>query len=165
MADVKSLTLERLQQDLQETPGEADARRAGNFGDVEGKLLQRWSSHEVGLIDKATALLGLSNPFSKSANPEDNKVWLLDNTAYRPINSEPHDPQPWQAEFVTCFFHTGRKEVGAFVANIADQIGLDGKMGGDEESKKRIAERKYSSGTERGISASHYIFLVRFPTC
>jgi hypothetical protein len=165
LADGKSLTLERLHQDLQETPVEADARRAGNFGDVEGRLLQRWSNHEVGLIDNATAPLGLSNPFSKSANPKDNKVWLLDNTAYRLICSSPHDPQPWQAEFVTCFFRTGRKEVGGFVANIADQIGLDGKMGADEESRKRIAERKYSSGAEMGVSVSHYIFLVGFPAC
>jgi hypothetical protein len=144
MASGKSLTIERLHQDLQETSTEADARRAGNFDDVEGKLLQRWSEHEVGLIDSATAFLGLSNPFSKSANPKDNKVWLFDNTAYRPKHSYPHDPPPWQAEFVTSFFHTGRQDVGKFVTNIADQIGLDGKAGADEESKKRIEEREYS---------------------
>lgn len=108
MADGKSLTIERLHQDLQETTTEADARRAGDFGDVEGKLLQRWSSDEVRQVETATAFLGLSNPLSESANPKDHKVWLLDNIAYRPIHSQAHDPQPWQAEFLACFFHTGR---------------------------------------------------------
>ena len=108
MADEKSLTTGRLHQDLQETSAEADARRAGNFSEVEGKLLQLWSADEVRQIETATALLGLSKPFSKSANPKDHKVWLLDNIAYRPIRPQIHDPQPWQAEFVACFFHTGR---------------------------------------------------------
>src|SRR5271163_3804535 len=81
MADGKSLTIERLHQDLQETSTEADARRAGDFGDVEGKLLQRWSSDEVRHVETATAFLGLG----ESANPKDHKVWLLDNIAYRPI--------------------------------------------------------------------------------
>jgi len=143
MANGKSLTIARLQQELQETSPEADARTAGNFADVEGKLLQRWSPHEVGSVDKATAVLGSSNSFSKSADPKDDKVWLLDNTAYRPVSSYPDDPQPWQAEFVAAFFHNGRQDVGKFVANIADQIGLDGQLGGDEEAEKRIEERKY----------------------
>ena len=144
MADFKSLTLERLHQDLQETPSEADARRAGNFGEVEGKLLHRWTRTEVGLFESATAFLGFGNPLRRSANPKDNKVWLLDNTAYRPIHPYPHDPQPWQAEFVTCFFHTGRKDIGQYVSNIVDQIGLDGKIGPDDEVSKRIEERKSS---------------------
>lgn len=142
MAEGKSLTVARLHQDLQETSTEADARRAGNFGDVEGKLPQRWSSYEVGLIEEATALLGLSNPFSKTANPKDHKVWLLDSTAYRPIDSDYSDLQPWQAEYVTCFFHTGRKEIGEVVAKIAEQIGLDDKPGSDHEARKRIEERR-----------------------
>jgi hypothetical protein len=108
MADGKSLTTGRLHQDLQETSAEADARRAGNFSDVEVKLPQRWSADEIGHIEIATAFPGLSKPFSKSANPKDHKIWLLDNVAYRPIRPQTHDPQPWQAEFVACFFHTGR---------------------------------------------------------
>jgi hypothetical protein len=109
MADGKSLTIGRLHQDLQETSTEADARKAGNFSDVEGKLLQRWSADEVSHVETATAFLGLSNPFGKSANPKDHKVWLLDNVAYRPIRPQIHAPQPWRAEFVACFFHTGRQ--------------------------------------------------------
>jgi hypothetical protein len=108
MADGKSLTTGRLHQDLQETSAEADARRAGNFSDVEAKLPQRWSADEVRHVETATAFLDLSKLFSKSANPKDHKVWLLDNIAYRPIRPQTHDPQAWQAEFVACFFHTGR---------------------------------------------------------
>ena len=37
-----------------------------------------------------------------------------------------------------------RKDIGKFVSNIADQIGLDGRVGGDLEAKKRIEERKYN---------------------
>lgn len=152
MAEGKSLTVARLHQDLQETSTEAEARRAGNFDDVEGRLPQRWSNHEVGLIEKSAAFLGPSNPFGKTANPKDNKVWLLDNTAYRPIHSYPQNPLPWQAEFVACFFHTGRKEIGEVVAKIAEQIGLDDKAGADPEARKRIEERRYRT--------SHFSFLV-----
>ena len=73
--------------------------------------------------------------------PRKHTIWLLDNTAYRPIHPYPHDPQPWQAEFVACFFSTDRKDVGKFVANIADQIGLNGNAGGDTKILERIAER------------------------
>jgi hypothetical protein len=40
--------------------------------------------------------------------------------------------------------NTARKDIGKFVSNIADQIGLDGRVGGDLEAKKRIEERKYN---------------------
>jgi hypothetical protein len=40
--------------------------------------------------------------------------------------------------------NTFRKDIGKFVSNIADQIGLDGRVGGDLKAKKRIEERKYN---------------------
>lgn len=40
--------------------------------------------------------------------------------------------------------NTVRKDIGKFVSNIADQIGLDGRVGGDLEAKKRIEKRKYN---------------------
>ena len=135
------MAMEHSRQLYQETADERDARKAGNFHEVESKLLERWSSSEIDLIDSMTGgLLGLHNPFSKKANPKENRVWLLDNTAYRPVHSWPDGPEPWQAEFVACFFHTGRKDIAKFVSNIADQIGLDPE--GDQESKQRIAERE-----------------------
>ena len=65
----------------------------------------------------------------------------MDNTAYRPIKSGNDAEQPWEAEFVACFFHKGRKDISKAVSTIADKIGLDGKAGGDEEARKRIEER------------------------
>lgn len=41
--------------------------------------------------------------------------------------------------------NTVRKDIGKFVSNIADQIGLDGRVGGDLEARKRIEKRKYNS--------------------
>ena len=93
------------------------------------------------LIDKTTFFLGLNNPFVKKADPKDITVWLLDNVAYRPVHPYTHDPQPWQAEFVACYFYKGRKDTGKFVSSIADQIGLDGRIGADQEAKERIAQR------------------------
>ena len=140
MAAGNLATAEHAHQLLQETSFESECRRAGNFEEVEHNLLERWSGSEVGFVDKATALLGLSNPFAHKANPRDNIVWLLDSTAYRPLHPYPHDPQPWQAEFVACFFRSGRQDIGKFVSNIADQIGL-GDEDGDQEARERIAER------------------------
>jgi Uncharacterized conserved protein (DUF2183) len=77
----------------------------------------------------------------KKADPEENEVWLLDNTAYRPVHPDTHDPQPWQAEFVACFFRSGREDAGKYVSLIADQIGLDGHVGSNHEARKLIKER------------------------
>ena len=70
-------------------------------------------------------------------------MWLLDNTAYQPVNEETDENQPcWHAEVVACIFETeGRKDVGNLVAAIADHIGLDGDVGSDDEARRRIAER------------------------
>ena len=141
MTEAKGPVMEHTRQQYQETEFEAECRRAGKFQDVEHNLGLRWSLSETSLIDKATSLLGLKNPFSNKATPDENIVWLLDNTAYRPEHPYPHDPQPWQAEFVACFFMKGRKELTKIVSNIADQIGLDGQAGNNEEVRKRIAER------------------------
>ena len=96
------------------------------------------------VIDRVTSFLGRSNPFTRAADPNQNTVWLFDNTAYRPVHAYPHKPQPFQAEFVACYFiKSSRKDIGKFVASIADQIGLDGSLGPDQdaETRRTIAER------------------------
>lgn len=93
------------------------------------------------LTSPVTGLLGTHNPFSKKANPKDHEVWVLNNTAYRPVKAGNDTVQPWEAEFVACFFRTGRKDIAKTVSTIADLIGLDGKAGADPETKKRIEER------------------------
>ena len=68
-------------------------------------------------------------------------MWLLNNTAYKPINDNTGKQEPWQAEFVACYFQKGRKDITSTVSKIADQIGLDGKVGSEAEIRKRIEER------------------------
>ena len=103
-----------------------------------GEAQQRWKT--ACSLSKA-ALLGSKNPFSKKATPKENIVWLLDNTAYQPIKPDRDAPQPWEAEFVACFFHKGRKDISKNFSAIADLIGLDGKLGSNDAARKRIEER------------------------
>jgi Uncharacterized conserved protein (DUF2183) len=84
-------------------------------------------------------LLGARNPFSKKAKPSEHEIWLLNNTAFRPVNGT--NAGPWQAEFVACFFQKGRKDITSTVSSIADMIGLDGSLGSDPEVRKRIEQR------------------------
>lgn len=93
------------------------------------------------LTSSLTGLLGTHNPFGKKANPKDHEVWVLNNTAYRPVKPGNDTLQPWEAEFVACFFRTGRKDITKTVSTIADLIGLDGQAGLDPETNKRIEER------------------------
>ena len=48
------------------------------------------------------------------------------NTVYRPVHTYPHEPQPYQAEFVAAYFkrNTG-KDWSKTAANIADVIGIN----------------------------------------
>ncbi|KAJ5238298.1 hypothetical protein N7468_002917 [Penicillium chermesinum] len=95
-----------------------------------------------------SSILGSKNPIANPADPQTNTVWLFDNTAYQ--SSIPASPKPdqahstaWRAEVVACIFESqGRKDVGKFVATIADQLGIDGAVGGaDEETRQRIEKR------------------------
>lgn len=94
-----------------------------------------------------SSLLGPKNPLAHPADPHNNTVWLLDNTAFQPVadhddgNNGRNTPS-WQAEVVACIFQTeGRKDVGKLVAAIADYIGLDGELGSDEQTRQRIERR------------------------
>lgn len=95
------------------------------------------------LLNFFSSFLGPKNPLAHPANPRKHTVWLLDNTAYQPVNEERDESQPcWNAEVVACIFETeGRRDVGNLVAAIADYIGLDGDVGGDVEARQRITER------------------------
>lgn len=120
---------------------EADARKAAKFPDVENSLGKRFADGGMGYVDRVTSLLGSRNPFKKKASPDTNEVWLLDNTAYRPIDKNTGQLGPWQAEFVAAFFIKGRADINSAVANIADTIGLDGSLGPDDEVRKTIEQR------------------------
>lgn len=89
-----------------------------------------------------SSILGSKNPLAQPADPHQNTVWLLDNTAYQPVNDETDENQSWHAEVVACIFEKGgRKDIGKIVALIADHIGLDGERGGHEDARKRIEHR------------------------
>ncbi|KAJ5514362.1 hypothetical protein N7463_003914 [Penicillium fimorum] len=96
-----------------------------------------------GWINFFSSFLGPKNPLAHPADPRKHTVWLLNNTAYQPVNEETDEIQLcWHAEVVACIFETkGRKDVGNLVAAVADYIGLDGEVGGDDEARQRIAER------------------------
>merc|ERR1711939_84524 len=105
-----------------ETQFEAESRKVANFPDVEESLTKRFAKTEMTYLDKITSLLGARNPFKKKANPQDNEVWLLNNTAHRPIDKSTGKPGPWQAEFVAAFFVNGRADINSAVADILDTI-------------------------------------------
>jgi hypothetical protein len=134
----------RLRQRMQETQVESKSRDSANFPAIENALPRIWPSMHYTIVDRVISFLGRSNPFTRPADPNVNAVWLMDNTAFRPVHIYPHKPQPFQAEFVACFFvKSSRQDIGKFIASIADQIGLDGSLGPDQDAATRrtIAER------------------------
>ncbi|KAK2773450.1 hypothetical protein FQN52_004552 [Onygenales sp. PD_12] len=127
----------------QETPEEHEFRAKGNFQRVERTLSLGSALHLTPWLDYLSSFLGKGNPLVHSANPQHHRVWLLDNTAYRPVDGRFSKNQPWQVEIVACIFvKRGREEVGKFVATVADAIGLDGEVGlDDQKTRDRMAER------------------------
>lgn len=93
------------------------------------------------LCDPPHRYLKTNAATGKKATAEDYDLWLLDNTAFRPVNEDTYKLDPWQAEFVAAYFHKGRKDLTKAVSNIVDTIGLDGDVGSDPEVLKTIEER------------------------
>ena len=52
----KSSTVDAMEQKLNETPLEAEARQEGNFAEIESLLPKRFGRTEMGLIDKGTGM-------------------------------------------------------------------------------------------------------------
>ena len=138
-------TFDKVRQLLETTPGDRETRREGGFDSVERKLPSLGSIWNIPLIEQASSYLAGANPIAKDVDPETECVWLLDNTAYRPIHPYPHGPQPFQAEVMACYFKrtTGEgKDVSKAVASISEKIGLgEGDGLNKEEAQKTIAHR------------------------
>ena len=135
--------MDKARQMMQEDAPERETRSAGEFDSTESSLPKHIGSRwNIPLVDNVSSLLGEQNPIAKDVDPEKECVWLMDNTAYRPVHIYPHRPQPYQAEFVAAYFqkNTG-KDVSKAVADIADKIGLKNSGGDEQASEKRIAER------------------------
>ena len=136
--------MDKARQVMEENPEEHETRKDGNFHKAEEGLPKHIGSRSnIPMLDNVTSVLGEHNPLAKEVDPATEKVWLLDNTAYRPVHIYPHAPQPFQAQFVAAYFkrHTGT-DVSKIVAEIADKIGLGKDDGVDVASaKKTIADR------------------------
>ena len=129
---------------MHETEGDREFRDGAGFPGVERELPQHIGSRfNIPFVDNVTSLLGEHNPLAKAVDPDQDIVWLLDNTAYRPVHALSHDPQPWEAEFLAAYFaKDSGKDVSKWVATIADKIGLGQNDGMDkEEGEATIAKR------------------------
>ena len=128
---------------MEETTLDRETRTAGDFEKAENALPKQIGSRSnISWMDNISSYLGASNPLAKKVNPKTEEVWLLDNTAYRPVHILPHGPQSYQAEFVAAYFKkdTG-KDWSKTVANIADVIGLKQQGEDRAQTEKTIAHR------------------------
>ena len=134
---------DKARQVMEETALDRETRTTGNFEKAENALPKQIGSRSnIPLMDNISSYLGASNPLAKKVDPNTEEVWLLDNTAYRPVHIYPHRPQPYQADFVAAYFkkNTG-KDWSKAVANIADVIGLSQQGEDRAETEKTIAHR------------------------
>ena len=128
---------------MEETALDRETRSAGDFEKAENALPKQIGSRSnIPLMDNISSYLGASNPLAKKIDPKAEEVWLLDNTAYRPVHIYPHEPQPFQADFVAAYFkkNTG-KDWSKAVANIADVIGINQQGDDRAATEKTIAHR------------------------
>ncbi|RMD42103.1 hypothetical protein DV735_g3037, partial [Chaetothyriales sp. CBS 134920] len=125
-----------------ESPVEQDSRLEAGFPAIESGLPTRPLLTDLSVVGKITSLLfGSKNPFRTRSTPERNRVWVLDNTAVVSSNPTAGGLQQWQAEFISCHFVQGRKDITEVVSYFADLIGIDGQAGSDAEVRDRIETR------------------------
>lgn len=142
-------TMSRLRHSINGTREEQrDARDSRDVPHVEPLLPLGLPGRDLSWLGLMTSFLGSRNPLAQPADPRKHIVWILDNTAYRPVNPQDRgrdrNRQPWQVEVVACIFvKHGRKDLGKFVTSVADTIGLDGEMGRNDDKvvRRRMAER------------------------
>lgn len=157
-----SAMMDKARQEMEETGQERETRSARNFHNTEKELPTHLGSRfNIPLVDNVTSYLGGRNPLAKSVDPATEIVWLLDNTAYRPVHVNPHKLQPWQAEYVAAFFkkHVS-KDLTKAVADIADKIGL-GQPGEDRAKALKTVENRLQD-IVRTIAPARYV-QVKFP--
>lgn len=139
---IMDASMDKARQVTEQTHTEHETRSAGDFPKVEGQLPSHIGSRwNIPFRDNMGSFLSTHNPLAKAVNPETEEVWLLDNTAYRPVHFYPHQPQPFQAHFTAAFFQRYKgKDWSKAAAKIADTIGL---VDGDEraQAEKTIAHR------------------------
>ena len=136
--------MDKAKQMMEETSGDRETRKEGEFHKAEEALPKHIGSRlNIPMFENVTSVLGSHNPLAKDVDPDTEEVWLLDNTAYRPVHPYPHAPQPFQTHIIAAYFkkHTGT-DVSKVVAEIANQIGLGKDDGLDKATaEKTIADR------------------------
>ena len=128
---------------FQETEDEHEARDAAGFPDVEESLPKHIGSRfDIPFLDNITSFFGDKNILAQEVNPQEDIVWLLDNTAYRPVLDRPEECPPWEAEFVVAYFtKDSGKDVSGWVAEIAETLGLGQQGDNRAEEEATIAKR------------------------
>lgn len=106
---------------MQEDEEDRETRSIGKFSDFENTMPYLNNRFNCSLKDNLSSYLGSRNPFYKTVDPENNIVWLFDNTAYQPENGN----GAWKAEFVAAYFlKDSGKDTSEVVAYISEKIGL-----------------------------------------
>ncbi|KZF24699.1 hypothetical protein L228DRAFT_237601 [Xylona heveae TC161] len=126
---------------MEETPQERQTRKTGDFPKVEHELPAMPSRMQAPFLDSASSYLGSYNPFARPVTAEDT-VWLLDNTAYRPVSAINLRRQPFQAEFIVAYFRRNSgKWFSKFVADVAEKVRL-GEPGEDEAAVEALIRKR-----------------------
>lgn len=118
-------------------PGNSPAAAKETAADQPPAALERRGS---GFLNFVSSLLGSKNSPAHAADPNKNTVWLFDNTAFQPVSEDGKHSDSWHTEVVASIFQAdGRKDIGKFVAKVANEIGLDDVP--DNDDKKEVRER------------------------
>ena len=154
--------MDKTRQVLEESHGERVARTGSDFPSVEKSLPHAMGApFSIPFADRASSWLGAHNPMAQHLDPNTEEVWILDNTAYRPVHIYPHAKQPWQAEYVVAYFKKNvGKDVSDAVANIADKIGL-----GNEGEDRALGEKTISERLQLFVAtiAQRGAWTLRYP--
>ncbi|MCJ1230117.1 hypothetical protein MMC12_006788 [Toensbergia leucococca] len=138
--------MDKAQQEHSEVEQELDIRARGEFPGTEVAANPPAPRASIPLLDDLSSYLGDHNPLAREVDPATDAVWLLDNTAYKPVHNTFHlnkaQQQPWQAEYIAAFFKMNSGEdLSKTVADLVDKMGLNQSGEDTKEAEATIAER------------------------
>jgi hypothetical protein len=99
-------------------------------------------------------------PGGKVVSDKD-EVWVFDNTAFRPQQVPGQRPDPWEAEYVTAFFHHNQEiheKATDAISLLMYEMGLSAN---DAETKERVRER--IAPFMRGIASNMTVDVIYEP--
>ena len=115
----------------------------GTLSDYVEQQLARPIRYSKTLRSAMSTLWRWCRPSSRVTDPENDIIWLLDNTAYQSTLSKAlRHRGSWHAQVVACVFEKNDGiDIAKIVTIIADLIGIDGDFGGNKEIRKTIEKR------------------------